>query len=404
MYNSSPSHLYYVNYIRKLFYLFAQPRHPASEPTPSSSLAPPAREVYIYWNSVTTRSKSTVVKMSVHKSPSRIYLLDGGLGTTLQDNHSIVFDSSTPLWSSQLLLDSQSTLLAAQSSFADSGADVILTATYQASFEGFALSGVTDEEEAGRYMRDAVSIAKNSFNARAKSEDEGQVVLSLGAYGAIMIPGQEYTGRYDEKRATVEGLRQWHFSRIEAFFSHSNKESDQQKEKIECWNNVSLVAFETLPLLKEVEAVRKVMGDVSNLLKGDDQKGFWVTCVFPGEGNRLPDGSSVKEVVKKLLEKREGSAVPMGIGLNCTKILKVEELVLEFETAVRQMVNSGETDEWPALVLYPDGTNGEVYNTTTKVWEKKAEATEVSLLKLLVGFELILTYADRFHGMRLCLT
>ena len=33
------------------------------------------------------------------------------------------------------------------------------------------------------------------------------------------------------------------------------------------------------------------------------------------------------------------------------------------------MVKNEQLNSWPALVLYPDGTNGEVYNTTTQTWE-----------------------------------
>jgi homocysteine S-methyltransferase len=63
-------------------------------------------------------------------SPSepQILLLDGGLGTLLADQFAVKFDDSTPLWSSQLLLSSPSTLLSAQKAFAQAGADILLTA------------------------------------------------------------------------------------------------------------------------------------------------------------------------------------------------------------------------------------------------------------------------------------
>lgn len=278
-----------------------------------------------------------------------IHLLDGGLGTLLADSYSCTFDTSTPLWSSHLLLSEsgQKTLLAAQSSFATAGADVILSGTYQASFTGFASSGVTSKTEAGKLMRDGVSIAKAAAG-------NGKVALSLGAYGATMIPGAEYSGAYDEERRSVKGLREWHLERIEAFK--------------ECWDEVEYVAFETLPRIEEVRAVREVMGEVG-------KKAFWIACVFPGEGNRLPDGSSVREVVDAMLE-GEGR-MPVAIGINCTRVGKVEGLVEEFAEAVKVLGREGEV----GLVLYPDGTKGEVYNTSTKEWEKVegVEQSEVSL-------------------------
>jgi hypothetical protein len=56
--------------------------------------------------------------------------------------------------------------------------------------------------------------------------------------------------------------------------------------------------------------------------------------------------------------------------MNCTKIHKLPGLVERFGVAVDGAVKNGIVGAAPYLVLYPDGTNGEVYNTTTQVWEK----------------------------------
>jgi homocysteine S-methyltransferase len=283
-----------------------------------------------------------------------IHLLDGGLGTLLADQYNAKFDESTPLWSSQLLLSSsgQKTLLDAQSTFANAGADIVLSATYQASFTGSVSSGISNQEEASKLMRDGVSIARASFKVTER-EGRGKVALSLGAYGATMIPGAEYSGAYDNEHRSVEQLKEWHLTRLRVFGP------EEENEKRECWENVDFVAFETLPRIEEVRAVREVMSSLPN----GKERGFWISCVFPGEGNKLPDGSSVREVVGAMIG-GEGKR-PLGIGINCTKVGKVEGLVMEFEDAVREVGG-----ERLALVLYPDGTRGEVYNTTTKEWEK----------------------------------
>ena len=45
----------------------------------------------------------------------------------------------------------------------------------------------------------------------AKGEGEGEGgIVSMGAYGAIMRPSQEFAGRYDEAHTTREQLRAWH--------------------------------------------------------------------------------------------------------------------------------------------------------------------------------------------------
>ncbi|KAH7417493.1 Homocysteine S-methyltransferase [Cadophora sp. MPI-SDFR-AT-0126] len=311
----------------------------------------------------------------------QIQLLDGGLGTTLADQHSCTFDASTPLWSSHLLVTDPDTLRKVQTAFVDAGADVLLSATYQVSFEGFAGTGDgIGEKRAAELMRSAVGIARGAFAASGTRNEEdgkekGKVALSLGAYGATMIPSQEYSGKYDEARLSVSGLKGWHLKRLSAFAPISGigavrENSLDEEKRSRCWKDVDLVAFETLPLLEEITAVRQVMYELEVSRVG--KREFWISCVFPGEGMGLPDGSLVEDVVRAMLERREGEIVPMGIGINCTKVGKLEGLVLEFERVVGEVVQRGAA-EWPKLVIYPDGTDGEVYDTVTKEWVKSVD-------------------------------
>ncbi|CAG8961802.1 hypothetical protein HYFRA_00013978 [Hymenoscyphus fraxineus] len=343
------------------------------------------------------------------KPPKRIplTLLDGGLGTTLTSApYNIPFTSAHPLWSSHLLLtpSSREVLRSAQKTFVDAGADVLLSATYQASFRGFAGTEISGgdgkengdggeggwrgigREEAGRLMRGGVRIARECFVDRDRErEGSGKVALSLGAYGATTIPGTEYSGLYDDLHTTVSQLAGWHSERLSVYLPSSTnpnnkdveeeeEEDDEQvkKEKKECWENINWIAFETLPTRNEILAVRRVMDSVPVV---GAEKPFWISCVFPGEQNLLPDGSSCFQVVEAMLGsaseagEEERGRVPDGIGINCTKVSKLESLVLEFEDATKEVLGREGRGEWPVLVVYPDGTKGEVYNTATKVWE-----------------------------------
>jgi homocysteine S-methyltransferase len=305
------------------------------------------------------------------ESRTPILLLDGGLGSTLEDEYHYEFNDGTPLWSGQLLVTQPGLLLEAHTGFAKAGADVILTATYQVSYEGFSKSGVT-EEDARQVARGAVKMAKRAFEGR-----EGKVALSLGPYGATMLPPQEYGGKYDAYHRTVSQLREWHVRRI-GMFCGPDREVDWDDAR-RCWEDVDFVAFETIPLAVEILAVRETMFIASKEREEGrgKEKDFWISCVFPGEGNQLPDGSDVRAVVGAMLGERQNARRPMGIGINCTKIGKIEWLIEEFESAVKEIVESGEVKEWPSLVVYPDKTNGQVYNTTTHKWEK-AEADGTS--------------------------
>ncbi|MCJ1412252.1 hypothetical protein MMC19_006345 [Ptychographa xylographoides] len=313
-----------------------------------------------------------------------ILLLDGGLGTTLESApYNVHFSAFTPLWSSHLLLTSPETLLSVHKEFVHAGCDVLLTATYQASFDGFAATKLDEEPtaqaldteapsphpirgrvEAGHYMRKAVSVAREAFGGCPGGKPHQLVALSLGAYGACMIPSQEYTGDYAPAALqTIHGLYEWHYERLTTFSTFPDT-----------WEQVDLVAFETIPTLNEIYAVRQVLGVLEN--QGVvSRKMSWISCVFPNDDLRLPDGSSVPDVVEAMLTTGSSAFGKLwGIGINCTNLDKLDRLIQEFEDAVGELAKAETLEEWPWLVVYPDGANGSVYNTSTKVWEAKGES------------------------------
>ena len=280
-----------------------------------------------------------------------VSILDGGLGTSLEDQYGVKFDSgSTPLWSSHLLVSDPHILESCQRDFANAGIDVILTATYQVSIEGFGRTKTSKfpngipRDAIAPFIRKALEIAEN-----ARGRRNVKVALSLGPYGACMIPGQEYSGLYDDAHNDEESLYQWHLERLRLF-----KNADEN-----LLQRIQFISFETLPRLDEVRAVRRALHDA------DIEAPFWISCVFPREDDLLPDGSTVDDVVRAALSNDGRGNVPWGIGINCTKIHKLASLIKQFNVAAEKLVEGGLN-----FVLYPDGTNGEVYNTTTQTWDK----------------------------------
>lgn len=320
-----------------------------------------------------------------------IRFLDAGLGTTLESPpHHAKFRADSSLWSSDFLITSPDTLSRVHKAFVHAGADVLLTATYQASLEGFAatrkipasksslttkhdsVSGDGSEaqghdtygpQEAAALMRSAVPLAKqaitSTYPAGTKGTSNG-VALSLGAYGATMQPSTEYSGEYKpDKMQTVEGLVEWHGKRLRIF-----------RDGEATWKDIDYVSFETLPVLQEVQAVRQVMAKCNN--HPEHWKKWWISCVFPNDDLTLPDGSTATAVVEAMLQKsdpRKGQR-PWGIGINCTDIKKLNKLIFEYEaTADRVVGHDTPRTQWPWLVTYPDGAQGSVYNTETQQWE-----------------------------------
>ena len=201
-----------------------------------------------------------------------ILLLDGGLGTTLgSPPHSITFTSSTPLWSSHLLLSAPPTLTAVHRSFLTAGTDILLTATYQTSFEGFTRTDPKFTcDDAARYMRSAIPLTRDAF--AALPDKPARLALSLGPYGATMSPvAAEYSGLYPEEIDSENALRKWHGERLRVFV-----------EDDAAWDGVKYVVFETVRRADEVKAIRGAVHDIPLGAKG--RKPWWLCGVFPTEG------------------------------------------------------------------------------------------------------------------------
>ncbi|KAL3462076.1 Homocysteine S-methyltransferase [Aspergillus heterothallicus] len=328
----------------------------------------------------------------------QILLLDGGLGTTLESPpYNVTFTPQTPLWSSHLLLSSPSTLAAVHRSFRAAGADILLTATYQSSTEGFTRTNPNLRiQDAERYMRSAVGIARGVFDDTSSAfasvsqgpmeGTQGQkqgfsrpcrVALSLGPYGATMVPvSAEYTGVYPCEMDRENALRSWHARRLGVF-------ADDR----DAWDGVEYVAFETVKRTDEVRAMRGAMLDVTQIQgqeQGYEKKPWWVCGVFPAEE---VDESEVRQWVDAAfggVEDDSGSALPRpwGIGVNCTRIDHVGKIVDIMRDQLHRIIkqSDGLVDEWtsrsgrPWLVLYPDGTKGEKYDPVTKTWVAGATA------------------------------
>jgi homocysteine S-methyltransferase len=120
------------------------------------------------------------------------------------------------------------------------GATVATTASYQASFEGFATRGV-DRRAAATLLRRSVELAAA---ARDEAGAAGLLVAaSIGPYGAALADGSEYRGRYG---LSVPALTRWHEPRLE----------------ILAGAGADVLALETVPDLDEAEALVNLVRSV----------------------------------------------------------------------------------------------------------------------------------------------
>jgi homocysteine S-methyltransferase len=249
-------------------------------------------------------------------------LVDGGLATQLEAQGA---DLSDRLWSARLLLDEPEQIVAAHLAFYRAGARIATTASYQATFEGFAGRGI-DRAAAEALLRLSVTLADE---ARDRAHAEGVesdlfVAASIGPYGAMLADGSEYRGGYG---LTVAQLRDFHRDRL---FVLADTPCD-------------VIAAETIPELEEAEAVASLLGERPGTAA-------WISFSC-ADGGHLRAGAPIEEAVDAV---RDAPGV-VAVGVNCTAPEHVEELAARMR----------ERTSLP-LIVYPN--SGEGWDAVARRW------------------------------------
>ncbi len=110
-------------------------------------------------------------------------VIDGGLATQLEAQGCRI---DNPLWSASMIESNPQAIVDAHRAFLDVGAEIIITASYQATEPDL----VTHSVELAIHARDEY-LLDNSTKKRTPL-----IAGSVGPYGAAMSDGSEYTGDY----------------------------------------------------------------------------------------------------------------------------------------------------------------------------------------------------------------
>ena len=242
-----------------------------------------------------------------------VLISDGGLATELEARG---HDLSDDLWSARLLAEAPDEIVAVHEAFFRAGAHIATTASYQASFEGFAAQGI-DRVEAERLMRRSVELARA---ARGAASAPAWVAASVGPYGAMLAQGEEYVGRYG---LSVAELAAWHRPRLEVLTAAGP----------------DVLALETIPDSDEAEAL---VG-----LVGEQDIPAWLSYTIAGDRTRAGQP----------LEEAFAVDVPqiVAVGVNCCAPADVLGAVVTARRVTGKPV-----------IVYPN--SGEVWDGANRVW------------------------------------
>jgi len=252
-------------------------------------------------------------------------ILDGGLATELEARGC---DISGSLWSARMLRTAPEAIEQVHLDFYAAGADCAITASYQASYEGFAGIGLNDDETS-RLLRLSVDLARSARSRYQQSHPEDRrelfVAASVGPYGAILHDGSEYRGDYGLSAAQLVAFHERRFDVLASA-------------------GADFLACETIPVLEEARAYVE-------LLTRHQESQAWLSFTSP-DGVHTSHGEPLIECARLV------DPVPniFAVGVNCVK----PEIVAD---AIRSLVAGTNKP----IVVYPN--SGECWNASDESWQ-----------------------------------
>jgi homocysteine S-methyltransferase len=257
-------------------------------------------------------------------------VLDGALATELERRGCDLHD---PLWSARVLIEAPEAIRAVHADYFAAGADCAITASYQATIEGFRRRGL-DEAAAAELMRRSVRLAAEGRDAfwanpaNRAGRPRPFVAASVGPYGAFLHDGSEYRGDYG---LSEEELVTFHRPRM-ALLVEAGAE---------------MLACETIPCLIEAQAIARLLPEFPGV-------SAWMSF-SARDGAHTCHGEPIAECAA-LLDRHPQIAA---IGVNCTPPQYIESLIRNIRGATTK-----------PIVVYPN--SGEQYDGATGNWSGEA--------------------------------
>jgi homocysteine S-methyltransferase len=253
-------------------------------------------------------------------------VIDGALATELERRG---YDLKDDLWSAKILLEQPEAIKQLHFDYFQAGADCAITASYQATIEGFKKRGLSDKESVDliqKSVRLAIEARDEFWDDEANRVGRSQpfVAASVGPYGAFLADGSEYRGNYG---LSEKDLMEFHRPRMKALIEAG----------------ADLLACETIPCLIEAQAIAKLLKEFPNTMA-------WFSF-SARDDKHISEGQAFADCVKELERNPQIAAM----GINCTSPRYVPALIRE----AKKITNK-------PILVYPN--SGESYNAVKNDW------------------------------------
>jgi homocysteine S-methyltransferase len=262
-------------------------------------------------------------------------LLDGGLSNELERQGC---NLNQELWSAKLLESNPEAIVLAHLSYLESGAQCIITSSYQATLQGFLALGYNKSSASELILRSVqlAEEARTRFMSLNPHVSKPLIAASIGPYGAYLADGSEYRGDYV---ISDQELKNFHEPRINLLAS----------------STADVLACETIPGFQEANVLSEILENV--------KKPAWVSFSCK-DGKHISDGTPIENCAAFFAH----HPTVFAIGVNCTSPKFISELIRSLKT------KSGNKK----IIVYPN--SGAVYHAETKTWSGLSDLSSCEIM------------------------
>lgn len=261
-------------------------------------------------------------KFSELLKKQKIVVIDGAMATQLEARGCNINDE---LWSARMLAENPELIEDVHYNYFEVGADVGISASYQATVPGFMKNGFNREESEKLIKRSMELLikARDEYQKKHPEKDGLVAAAAIGPYGAYLADGSEYRGDYKVEPSVIEAFHRERMTLL--------KEA-----------GADIFACETLPCLWEAEIILKIAKEL------DVPSWFSFSCK---DDEHISDGTPIAECAKRLDKEDNVKAV----GINCT-----------YPEHISGLINCIKCVSEKPVIVYPN--RGEEYDPVNKVW------------------------------------
>ncbi len=262
-------------------------------------------------------------------------LLDGGLSNELERQGC---NLNQKLWSAKLLESNPEAIILAHLNYLESGAQCIITSSYQATLPGFMAIGYDKPSASGLILKSVqlAEEARSRFLSLNPHASKPLIAASIGPYGAYLADGSEYRGDYV---ISDQELTDFHEPRINLL---DNSTAD-------------ILACETIPGFQEAKVLSEILENV--------KKPAWISFSCK-DGKHISDGTPIEQCAAYFAH----HPTVFAIGVNCTSPEFISALIRSIKT------KSGNKK----IVVYPN--SGAVYHAESKTWSGLSDLSSCEIM------------------------